>query len=68
MVIEIDFQSGEALYTQLMNQIITGNCHITAAGRRSSSICQAACRYHRNQYAYRKQGLLIAAPGGLCIH
>ena len=24
MVIEIDFQSGEALYTQLMNQIILG--------------------------------------------
>ena len=26
MVIEIDFQSDEALYTQLMNQIIMGIC------------------------------------------
>ena len=33
MVIEIDFQSDEALYTQLMNQIIMGICHIPAAGK-----------------------------------
>ncbi len=48
MVIEIDFQSDEALYTQLMNQIIMGIATSRLQEGRSSSICQTACGYHWN--------------------
>ena len=67
MVIEIDFQSGEALYTQLMNQIILGIATSRLQeGDPLPSVRQLADTIGIN--AYRKQGLLIAAPGGLCIH
>ena len=42
MLIEIDFNSDEALYVQLQNQIIM----------RIPSICPSACGYGRYQYAY----------------
>ena len=65
MVIEIDFQSGEALYTQLMNQIILGIATSRLQeGDPLPSVRQLADTIGINM----QQGLLIAAPGGLCIH
>lgn len=52
MVIEIDFNSDEAIYVQLMNQIIMGIATSRASGRRYASFSTAAGRYDRHQYAY----------------
>ena len=52
MVIEIDFNSDEAIYVQLMNQIILVNRHLKTEGRRCSAVGKAAGGYYRDQYAY----------------
>ena len=48
MVIEIDFQSDEALYTQLMNQIIMGIATSRLQEGGTPSICETAGRHNRN--------------------
>lgn len=68
MVIEIDFQSDEAIYTQLMNQIIMGIATSALQEGDPLPICQAAGGYHWNKYAYCKQSLFFTAPGGLCFY
>lgn len=54
MIIEIDFNSDEAIYVQLTNQIIMGIATSRLGGGGSASVCAAACRYGRNQYAHGK--------------
>ena len=49
--IQIDFNSDEAIYIQLRNQIILG---IATSGRRYSTFGKTARRQYRNQHAYRK--------------
>ena len=51
--IQIDFNSDEAIYIQLRNQIIL-HCHFADSGRGYLTFRQAARRQYRNQYAYRK--------------
>ena len=50
MVIEIDFNSDEAIYVQLMNQIIMGIA--TSRLQEGDALPTAAGRYDRHQYAY----------------
>ena len=45
MMIEIDFSSDEAIYIQLTNQIIMGDCYVKTAGGRYTAISETACRY-----------------------
>ena len=54
MFIEIDFNSSEALYIQLRNQIIMGIATSTIREGGYTSVCQAACGKYRYQYAYSK--------------
>ena len=44
MLIEIDFNSDEAIYVQLCNQIIMG----IDTEQLNASFCKTAGRYHRN--------------------
>ena len=53
MVIEIDFNSDEAIYVQLMNQIILGIA-TSRLQEEIPSFCETDGRYHRNQHAYSK--------------
>ena len=52
--IQIDFNSDEAIYIQLRNQIILGIATSQNSGRRYSTFGKTARRQYRNQYAYRK--------------
>lgn len=54
MLIEIDFQSDEAIYMQLRNPDHTWNRDIASAGGRYPSVGKTAGRRCRHQYAYRK--------------
>ena len=66
MVIEIDFNSDEAIYVQLMNQIILGIATSRLQeGDPLPSVRQLG-RYDRNQYAHGKQSIFSAAAGGIC--
>ena len=51
MVIEIDFNSDEAIYMQITNQIIMGIA-TSRLHEGYSAFCTAACKHCRNQYAY----------------
>ena len=46
MVIEIDFNSDEAIYVQLMNQIILGIA--TSRLQEGDAFCETDGRYHRH--------------------
>ena len=48
MLIEIDFNSDEAIYIQLRNQIIMGIATSRLQEGDPPSICQTACGYHWN--------------------
>lgn len=52
MVIEIDFNSDEAIYMQITNQIIMGIATSRLHEGEYSAFCTAACKHCRNQYAY----------------
>ena len=60
MLIEIDFNSDEAIYIQLRNQIIMGIATSTihegdtlpSVRQLADNICPSACGYGRYQYAY----------------
>ena len=52
--IQIDFNSDEAIYIQLRNQIILGIATSQNSGRRYSTFGKTARRQYRNQHAYRK--------------
>ena len=54
MIIEIDFNSNEALYMQLRNQIIMGIATSQFHEGDSPAECTAAGGYHQDQYAYCK--------------
>lgn len=53
-LLEIDFNSEEAIYMQLRNQIILGIADIQTAGRRYASVGKTDGRMYRDQYAYSK--------------
>ena len=52
--IQIDFNSDEAIYIQLRNQIILGIATSQNSGRGYLTFGQTARRQYRNQHAYRK--------------
>ena len=62
MIIKIDFQSDEALYIQLRNQIIMGIA-TDMIREGCASLSTPAGRGCGNQYAHRKQGLFPASAG-----
>lgn len=63
MVIKIDFQSEEALYMQLRNQIILGIAtSVIQEGDSLPSVRQLGGRY-RHQHAHGQQGIFSAASG-----
>ena len=64
MVIEIDFQSDEALYTQLMNQIIMG----IATSRLQEGDPLPSVRQLADTIGISKQGLFLVTPGRICLH
>ena len=63
MYIEIDFNSDEALYLQLRNQIIIG---IATSQFQEGDTLPSVGGYDWHQYAYREQGIFCAQAGGLC--
>ena len=56
MLIEIDFNSNEAIYVQLQNQIIMGIA-TDAIREERPAVRQTAGRYSRNQYAHSEQSI-----------
>ena len=52
MVIEIDFNSDEAIYMQITNQIIMGIATSRLHEGDTLPSVRAACKHCRNQYAY----------------
>ena len=54
MIIEIDFNSDEALYMQLRNQIILGIATSQYQEGRGASECPVFGGYDRHQYAHGK--------------
>ena len=67
MVIEIDFNSDEAIYVQLMNQIIFGIA-TSRLQEGSAAFCPTDGRHHWHQYAYGQQGIFPFASGRFCKH
>ena len=62
MLIEIDFNSNEAIYVQLQNQIIMGIA-TDAIREGDTPVRQTAGRYSRNQYAHSEQSIFDPEAG-----
>lgn len=63
MVIKIDFQSEEALYMQLRNQIILGIATSVIQEGDSLAVRPAAGGRYRHQHAHGQQGIFSVASG-----
>ncbi len=63
MLIEVDFNSDEAIYIQLCNQIILGIAMSDIQEGGFTPICQTACRYGWSEYAYCEQSVSCVEAG-----
>ena len=63
MLIEIDFNSNEAIYVQLQNQIIMGIATDAIREGDTPAVRQTAGRYSRNQYAHSEQSIFDPEVG-----
>ena len=64
MFIEIDFNSDEAIYMQLRNQIILGIA--TSRFQEGDMLPSVRQLADTNQYAYRQQGIYCIETGRVC--
>ena len=65
IMIEIDFNSDEAIYMQLRNQIIMGDRAFCGSGWGHTSLGQEAFRADWREYAHGQQGICRTETGGV---
>ena len=63
MLIEVDFDSDEAIYIQLCNQIILGDRDLGDTGGGLPPVGAPACGHHRGEHAHGEQSLQCAQEG-----